>query len=213
VWNLAAVGLVQRAYDQQSSVVVNAARRFPDEDRFHLAAAIARELVTWRVVRLPRDARNAGQASLRDLVKVFEPLLARSSVRAEVNLRLGQTYLRLRQPKVALEHLTRVEPLSKDPFLRYLSRYLSGRAREAMGDAVGAEAAHRGALAIVPGAQSASFALAALAFDRDARDEANAVIEAALSGPEPVEDPWRSYQAGDFRFWTGFVALLRRELQ
>lgn len=217
LWYLAAVALAQGAYDS-STVVSDAVQRFPAEDRFHLAGAIARELSSWRLVQHAQIApRGFGgksvQTILRDVVKAFEPLLARPSIRAEVHLRLGQTYLRLDQPKQALEHLDRVEPLAKDPFLRFLANYFSGKAHEASRDAAGAEAAYRRALAIVPRAQSASFAYAALAFDRDARDESHGVIEAALSGPAPATDPWREYQAADFRFWTPFLELVRRGLR
>jgi tetratricopeptide (TPR) repeat protein len=215
VWNLAAVALVQGAQDS-SPLINDAILRFPAEDRFHLAEAIARELHSWRLVQYAQRGefgKTSPNTILRDVVKAFEPLLARPSIRAEVHLRLGQTYLRLDQPKVALEHLERVEPLAKDPFLRYLANYGSGKAREAMGDAAGAEAAYRRALEIFPRAQSASFAYAALAFDRDAREEAHAVVDAALSGQAPAADPWRVYQAADFRFWTPFVELMRRGLR
>jgi len=218
VWNLAAVALIQGAQDS-TPLINEAILRFPAEDRFHLAEAIARELHSWRLVHYvqPTGRRAFGNRSptaiLRDVVKAFEPLLARASIRAEVHLRLGQTHLRLNQPKVALEHLLKVEPLAKDPFLRYLANYCSGKAREAIGDAAGAEAAYRRALEIFPRAQSASFAYAALAFDRDAREEAHAVVDAALSGDAPASDPWRVYQAADFRFWTAFVELVRRGLR
>jgi tetratricopeptide (TPR) repeat protein len=218
VWNLAAVALIQGAQDS-TPLINEAILRFPAEDRFHLAEAIARELHSWRLVHYVQPTGRSGfgnrspTAILRDVVKAFEPLLARASIRAEVHLRLGQTYLRLNQPKVALEHLLQVEPLAKDPFLRYLANYCSGKAREAMGDAAGAEAAYRRALEIFPRAQSASFAYAALAFDRDARDEAHAIVESAIATETRVEDPWRAYQAADFRFWTSFVALVRRGLR
>jgi tetratricopeptide (TPR) repeat protein len=214
LWYLAAVALAQGAYDP-SPLVADAAMRFPSEDRFHLAAAIARETTSWRLVHYAQrnGDKNAGRGILRDLVKAFEPLLARPSIRAEVHLRLGHTFLRLDQPKVAFEHLERVAPLAKDPFLRYLGNYLSGKAREALKDGAGAAAAYRRALEIVPRAQSASFAYAALAFDRDARDEAHAVVESAISSETRADDPWRVYQAADFRFWTAFVELVRRGLR
>jgi tetratricopeptide (TPR) repeat protein len=215
LWYLAAVALAQGAYDP-SLLVSDAVQRFPAEDRFHLAGALARELHSWRLVQYAQRGEfgsKSGHGILRDVVKAFEPLLARASIRAEVHLRLGQTYLRLGQPKAALEHLDRVEPLAKDPFLRYLANYFSGKAREGMRDAAGAEAAYRRALDIFPRAQSASFAYAALAFDRDARDEAHTIVDAALSGPAPAADPWRVYQAADFRFWTPFVELVRRGLR
>ena len=215
-WYLAAIALGQWLYEPVLPLIEDATRRFPAEDRFHLANAIAREQSSWRAVQFAArlDAKNDGKGILRDLVKRFEPLAARASISAEVHLRLGHTYVRLDQPKAALDHLDRVEPLAPaDPFLRYLAHYLSGKAREATRDAAGAEAAYRRALAIVPGAQSASFAAAALVFDRDARDEANGLVESAIARSAPAADPWRSYQAADARFWPAFVERLRQELR
>jgi hypothetical protein len=102
------------------------------------------------------------------------------------------------------------EVTTNDPFLPYLSRYFTGRAKQASGDRASAVAAYRGALEIVPRAESASLALAALSSTGDARDEAYAVVEAALSGEGPAADPWRLYQTGDFRFWQPFIGCCAR---
>ena len=215
-WYLAAIALAQWLYEPTSPQIAHAARRFPAEDRFHLAGAILRESASWRRVQVAQRLNKKDDAKdiLRDVVKAFEPLLQRESIRGEVHLRLGNSYLRRDQPKAALEHLALVEPLAPaDPFLRYLANYLSGKAHDALKDAAAAEAAYQRALAVVPRAQSASFARAALAFDRDARDEAHAVIDAALSWPAPADDPWRAYQAADARFWPEFIARLRKELR
>jgi hypothetical protein len=82
-----------------------------------------------------------------------------------------------------------------------------------MKDGAGAAAAYRRALEIVPRAQSASFAYAALAFERDARDEAHAIVESAIATETRVEDPWRVYAAADFRFWASFVEIVRTGLR
>jgi tetratricopeptide (TPR) repeat protein len=225
VWLLAAIALNQRAYDSPplaggAAVEVwdfpaYALIRFSEEDRFHLARAHARELASWRAVQQAqrRSGRNAGGDILRDVARAFEALLERKTIRTEVLLRLGHTHLRLRRPAVALQHLTRIEPPADDPFLVYLTRYFTGRAREAAGDAAGAAAAFRGALEVVPRAQSASFALAALAFAGDGREEAYDVVRSAVSVASPADDPWRSYQTGDARFWPAYIARLRASLR
>ena len=152
------------------------------------------------------------EADLRSLAKVFEPLLASRSIQGEVHLRLGHTHLRLGQRDRALEHFGGVEPLTNDPFLKYLSRYFTGRARQEAGDRGAAINAYRAALQIVPRAESAALALAALTFTSGAREDAFAAVEGALAGRDPVDDPWRVYYVGDFRFWRDFIDLLRKEL-
>jgi len=71
-------------------------------------------------------------------------------------------------------------------------------------------AAYAAALEIVPRAQAAALSLAVLSFARDDRDRAFAVVSDAVNGTEPVDDPWRLYQAADSRFLPGFLGLLRR---
>jgi tetratricopeptide (TPR) repeat protein len=225
VWLMAAIALNQRAYDSPPLATGAAAEawdlpayalmRFPEEDRFHLARSHARELASWRAVQNAkmRSGRNAGGDILRDLARSFEALSERKTIRGEVLLRLGHTYLRLGRPAVALQHLARSEPPADDPFLVYLTRYFTGRAREVTGDPAGAAAAFRGALQVVPRAQSASFALAALAFAGDDREDAYAVIGSAVSVAPPADDPWRSYQTGDARFWPAYIARLRAAIR
>ena len=134
------------------------------------------------------------------------------TVGAEAHLRLGSAYLRLARPEEALEEFRQVESSTSDPFLIYLTRYFRGRTLEAAGDGPAAIQAYRGALQAVPRAESAAFALAALLFTRDARDEAFALVESVLSTRPPAPDPWRLYGVGDFRFWPTLIARLREGL-
>ncbi len=65
---------------------------------------------------------------------------------------------------------------------------------------------------IVPRAQSATVALAAVLARRGARTEAAAIIEDHLAArPQPV-DPWRVYAYGDDRFWPELIAHVRQEI-
>ena len=128
-------------------------------------------------------------------------------------MRLGHTYLRLGRNADAWKQLTRVEPLTDDPFLDYLSRYFSGRARLAMGDATGAASAFRSALDVFPGAQSGSFALASLVHKGDDPSQAYALVQKAIAGAERIHDPWRAYQEADYRLWPEMVAALRKQVR
>jgi hypothetical protein len=78
-----------------------------------------------------------------------------------------------------------------------------GRKAEAIG-------ALRGALHAVPRASSASFALAPLLLQVDAREEAADVLEAAMRLPQ-VDDPLLAYYAGDPTAVSRALARLRDE--
>jgi hypothetical protein len=212
IWHLAAIALAEGAYDVPflTEHLEHAAQRFPDEDRVALARAVAFETGTWPLPGAPWTGEShTGSLALKELAGMFEALVPRRSIAAEAHLRLGHTELRLGRAKRGLDSFARIESLTHEPFLVYLSRYFAGRAHHATGDAAKAAAAYRGALAVVPRAQSASFALAALSFVAGDREDAYTTIARGLEPGLPVDDPWRLYQAADARFWRSFIELLR----
>jgi tetratricopeptide (TPR) repeat protein len=235
-WFLAANALIQRTYDpffwprfgrglKGWDFPGHAIARFPKEDRFHLARVLDLELASWRTVQMQQQMQQMQQQmklsfsgiswrdTLRELAVAFEKLLPRASIGADVHLRLGHTYLRLERFDEALQLLTRVESRTNDPFLIYLSRYLTGRARRAMGDLPGAAGAFRSALDAVPHAQSAALALASLTLAGDDPAGAYALVHAAVARATNVNDPWRQYQEAEFRLWHSSVAALRQEVR
>jgi tetratricopeptide (TPR) repeat protein len=145
---------------------------------------------------------------LWDLTEQWKDLVPRPSVGSEAAIHLANTYLRLGRQDLALEALDHTPQPSGDAALIYLAQYLRGRAAEANGNLQMAEDAYRAALAAVPRAQSAAIALASLLFLSDSRDEAIEIV-GDLFSTSPVVDPWKDYQAGDFRFWPQRVAELR----
>ena len=112
----------------------------------------------------------------------------------------------------AVDQFDEVLTLTKDPFLLFLAHFLTGMAREHDGDRANAIASYRAALELKPRAQSASFALGSLLFLGGERDQAAKLINAGTL-PPAADDPWRTYQAGDFRFWNERLEALRRELR
>ncbi|HET7695641.1 MAG TPA: hypothetical protein VFK57_08045 [Vicinamibacterales bacterium] len=213
-WHRAANALVQRTRDAfLVNLPVQSLARFPDDDRLLLARLLAREQESWNVVKMQARAGDPGAAMLQSLAKDFEGLTSRRVVEAEARLRVGLTYLRLGRHADAWTQLARVEPLTGDRFLLYLSRYFSGRARLGMADVPGAAAAFASALELFPRAQSASFALAGILFRGPDRARAPGVVEAAVAGTDAAPDPWRTYQDGDYRFWPELVAQLRTQLR
>lgn len=246
-WHLAALAVIQGAYDNELLVKQQklAWPRFEDEPRFLLALMVRVEGDTWpdpdrgepwddddagleaafqaesarRALRQPpqRDLRDKSfeyqrRTLMRQTIAALEDLSNAPAIRPEVVLRLGYLHLRLQHVEIATEQFDEVLDLTDDPFLLYLAHFLGGKAREQQGDRANAIASYRAALAIVPRAQSATFALASLLFLADARDEAARLIESAIVVPV-ASDPWRDYQAGDFRFWGQRLSALREVLK
>jgi tetratricopeptide (TPR) repeat protein len=99
----------------------------------------------------------------------------REPVAAEASLRLGQNYVRLARPDLALPALGRAESLGTTPYELYLARLFAGAALARTGRRTEAITALRGALEAVPRAQAASFALAPMLLELDARADAAAL--------------------------------------
>ena len=212
-WYRAANALAQRTADTYfANLPAQSLKRFPTDDRLHLARVLVQEQASWRAVQAAQRAgdRQAGVGILRTLASEFEALRSRAGIEAEVHVRLGHTYLRLDRHADAWTELARVEPLTEDRYLEYLARYFSGRARQGMNDVPGAIAGYRSALELFPRAQSASFALAALISRSEDPASAAALVQAAIGGADPGPDPWRTYQEGDYRSWAELTATLRQ---
>jgi len=161
---------------------------------------------------LPRPEASAAFTSLAlwDVVDAFLAVPVREPVAAEVGIRLGQTYLRLARPDLALPALTRAESLATTPYESYLARLFGGAALARSGRRADAIAAFRRALHAVPRAQAASFALAPLLLEAEAREDAASILEAATTLPL-ADDPLRHYYEGDPAAASRALARLREE--
>ena len=134
--------------------------------------------------------------ALWDVVDRLHMVATREPVAAEASLRLGQNYVRLARPDLALPALGRAESLATTPYERYLARLFAGAVFARTGRRTEAITALRGALEAVPRAQAASFALAPLLLELDARADAAEILEAATTLPL-ADDPLQSYYEGD----------------
>jgi tetratricopeptide (TPR) repeat protein len=214
-WQLAALAVAQRSEDTQFLVgdpnigkgvaageignlddeikhLDHVRKRFPKEMRFVLAEGIARDRV-WT-----DDATTAYMAIEND-----------PDVGGEAMMRFGAMQLRLRQVDQALRNLQRADGLTRDPYVVYLARYFTGVAFEQQNELEDAEDAYRGAAATIPHAQSATLALAALAFKDGRHSEAHRLARGMLeANPAPI-DPWPTYVHADDRFWPQLVGRLR----
>ena len=127
--------------------------------------------------------------------------------------RMGAICFRQRNDDRAIALFEQVKPRTRDPWVVYLAEYFKGQALERRKRPADAERAYRGAVAAVPGAQSASVALAALLFQSDRRTEASDVITTMLARRPRAVDPWRGYAHADDRFWPILIARLRAEIR
>lgn len=218
LWHLAALSVADRAGDYEFLIgspwegrankkdeiehLKHSALRFPHERRFPLAQGIAAE---WRL--FPSGRSGAVEAD-----KVFDTLKDDEQVGGEASLRLGFMQLRNRHSFDALVLFAAAEARTREPFVVYLARYFRGQALEQQKNVADAETAYRRALAIVPKAQSASFALSALLAVQGRRAEAAGIVDAALTAsPRPI-DPWRAYGEADARFWPDLIAQLHAQI-
>lgn len=163
------------------------------------------------------DMRNKSfeyqrRTNMRQVMTLLEDLSNSNELRADAILRLGVLHLRLRHFEVAQDQFEDVLKLTNEPFLVYLAQFFRGVTQERAGDHADAIDAYRAALAAMPRAQAASFALASLLFLQGRRDEASRVIDAAIRLPT-APDPWRSYQTGDYRLWPERITALRKALR
>ena len=224
-WHLAAVSVAQRRGDYEFLIgspwdardnpkdeidhLKHAIGRFPNENRFALAQAIAVEWRTWPTsLRRPRTSSR----NIPDAIAAFKGMRVDDDIGAEAQLRSGVLLFRSNSFSLAIEAFDDVETTTRDRYLIYLAKYFRGQAHERSKRFTDAERDYRGALATIPRAVSATMALAALLTRAERPGEASVIVDASLSAnPQPV-DPWRTYAAADDRFWAQFIAQIRAEI-
>jgi tetratricopeptide (TPR) repeat protein len=235
VWHLAAVALAEGATDEyfllwmppfsSPDPVVrqrfasfmhanHAARRFPDEIRFRFAEAFANGLPGLdepkrdRPPTIGRQEMEAGQAAIRRWKKfVDDPVVG-----SEALLRIGHIYFCLGNRRAAATHYRAALEASRDPYVRYLAHFFTGRLHEADGRRQDAAAAYRQALAVQPFVQSGTMALAGTLFLDERPSEAYTLLNASFTAKPRPPDPWRLWGYGDYRFWPDLIGKLRAEI-
>lgn len=170
-------------------------KRFPEEKRFVLGQAIARDR-EW-----PEDSVQAYRALEKDPI-----------VGGEALMRLGAMHMRHRNMPEALKALERAQTMTRDPYVIFLANYFSGQIYERQPNLRLAEESYRTAAAAIPHAQSATVALAAILARDERRAEAQQLVREMLAAePAPV-DPWRRFVHADDRFWPLLIRKLRTEI-
>lgn len=136
------------------------------------------------------------------------------SVRIEATIRLGvMMAMQGRRDADALTLLREARSLTSDSWWLYLSYLIEGRLLEATGRVAEAENLFRSAMALRPGAQAATLAVAALSFLRGDAADAYRLTEEILTRPSEEMDPWALYPYGDFRLWADRLNAVRNLLR
>ena len=201
--------------------LVHALARFPDDPALRLD-----QILAWSWGRDQERMRNVGprwklddpynpfnpSPQLPEAVIEFQTWIGNPEVGAEALLRIGIAQIALEDFGTSVATLRRVQQMDAAPVIRYLSHFEAGRAFERLKNPDEAMREYAKALDVLPGAESASIALASLQFVSDDHDAALGRLTEAKTGREDQADPGRLTGYGSFIHWPALVKAMRAEL-
>ena len=201
--------------------LVHALARFPDDPALRID-----QILAWSWGRDQERMRNVGPKwKLDDPYNPFNPSpllpeavielrawIENREVGAEALVRIGIAQIAMRDFGTSVATLRRAQPMEAPPVIRYLSHFEAGRAFEGLKNPDEAMREYAKALDVVPGAESASIALASLQFVSDDRDAALARLADAKTGRDDQTDPGRLTGYGSFMHWPALLKAMRAEL-
>jgi tetratricopeptide (TPR) repeat protein len=199
--------------------LMHALERFPDDPRFQLSRVVAwtwgRDEEPIRNVRRrldDDDPRQRARAPRLQAIVALEPLTSKPEVAAESWVRIGMVRYSLADHSGALRAFETAQPIATEPAMKYLAHFNAARALEGLSRPEDAIREYQNALAVVPGAESATVALASLQFMRDDRDTAVTLIDRVFNRPPSPPDPGRLIGYGSFMRWPELRAAMRNAL-
>ena len=206
----------RREGSESPAHLLHVAERLPESPSIRLEWIMA---WTWGRDREPTRNVEAGRIPVilgrrerqLDAVAALKPLTDDPVVGAEASLRVAYLQFLLNDHPGALARASGVAAKSAPPAARYVAHVIAGRALEAMQQREPARGAYERALTVVPAAESASLALAALRLTSDDGADTSALIDRALVRTRDGDDPWRLFLYGSFRYWPDRLRALRTE--
>ena len=230
-WQLAALSVLEGGVDSQvlHDHLDHIQATMSDEPRVVLARGIAEEQFGAPAEVLTRTETAAGLARARDALAREESARLRASeraiarfqeagdkddgLRAEAALRKGHVLLRMNRYDAALAAWVNVENMTDDRAVIFLVHLFRGLALEGRARIDEARHSYLTALAVSPGAHSATLRLAALGFQHGHGEPSYRPIDTLLHDDDPRRDPWWSYYAADWRFWYPRIDRVRGMLR
>jgi tetratricopeptide (TPR) repeat protein len=238
-WHLAALSLAGRARDRVW--LLGQSQWLPDEPpRRQIDPALSPLHMTHAAERMPGDprvrlewltaflwSRDRGGFSFRGLpagvvstmtkrhqaaLDALRALGDEPATAADARLQLARMRLVEEDAGGALEAARHALSASPNAPRRYVAHVIAGRALEALGRPQAAADEYARALEAVPGAESASIALASLRFLDGERADARQLIERSFARTPQMDDPWRLVSYGSFAHWPQLAAAMRAEV-
>lgn len=197
--------------------LLHAAERLPESSSIRLEWIMA---WTWGRDREPTRNVEAGRIPVvlgrrerqLDAVAALKPLTDDPVIGAEASLRMASLQFLLNDHPGALATASGIAATAAPPAVRYVAHVIAGRALDETQERDRAREAYERALTAVPGAESASLALAALRLTTGDGAETSALIDRALVRTRDGDDPWRLFLYGSFRDWPARLRALRTEV-
>lgn len=201
--------------------LMHALERFPDDPHFQLS-----RIVAWTWGRDAEPIRNLGARqddrrpivirrrlpSQLEAVIALEPLTMIEAVAADAYVRIGVMQFVVRDFAAALKAYERAQQLATEPATKFVAFLNAGRTLDALNRPGDAGRAYAGALEILPGAESATVALAAWHFAADDREAAVAMIDKVFNRTPAPADPGRLIPYGSFVRWPALKSAMREAL-
>jgi hypothetical protein len=204
-WLRAAIALAQRGqtftwFSSQRSRLRRVAEREPEV--VHLQFAYTR----WRVF-------HGGSIIPRAAPDELDVFLADPELACDAELLLAYTHLTQERLASAVTHAQNAVARAAETACRYVARFLLGRTFEAMDRPADAAVEYGLALEVIPGAQSATLALAALRMRSGDVQEAVTLVDRSVTQRPMDDDPWRLFAFGSYVRWPVLLADIRRLLR
>ena len=202
--------------------LMHALERFPNDPQFELSRAVAwtwgRDSEPIRNIRLRiRDDDDRPQmprrlpAQLEALVEL-EPLTLVKEQAPEAFVRIGTIHFTVDNFEAALRAFESAQAIAGEPAIKFIAHLNAGRTLEALSKDEEAIRQYRQALEIVPGAESATVALAGLLFQQDEREAAVSMVDKVFNRPPAPTDPGRLIGYGSYLRWPDLKTAMRKAL-